>query len=137
MLSSCSAGGLSNVDGAHQGRRDCNFTITTGPTCLTGWCNGGLLCDPHTGTVRVEHISKYHVNLLSLGCTSCNRRGMDSTGRRESRFLRWFVELLNGCRYRFTLTYLLSVSGRRIRSTCKHHEQCGLSRSQLSSGFRT
>lgn len=32
------------------GRRDCDFTITTGPTCLTGWCNGGLLCDPHTGT---------------------------------------------------------------------------------------
>ncbi|EKM57391.1 uncharacterized protein PHACADRAFT_255113 [Phanerochaete carnosa HHB-10118-sp] len=32
------------------GRRDCNFNITTGPTCLTGWCNGGLLCDPHTGT---------------------------------------------------------------------------------------
>ncbi|KAJ3552261.1 hypothetical protein NM688_g4242 [Phlebia brevispora] len=32
------------------GRRDCNFTISTGPTCLTGWCNGGLLCDPNTGT---------------------------------------------------------------------------------------
>ncbi|KAI0072911.1 thaumatin-like protein [Panus rudis PR-1116 ss-1] len=32
------------------GRRDCNFSITTGPTCLTGWCNGGLLCDPNTGT---------------------------------------------------------------------------------------
>ncbi|KAI0761381.1 thaumatin family-domain-containing protein [Trametes elegans] len=32
------------------GRRDCDFTITTGPTCLDGWCNGGLLCDPHTGT---------------------------------------------------------------------------------------
>ncbi|PIL28932.1 hypothetical protein GSI_08979 [Ganoderma sinense ZZ0214-1] len=32
------------------GRRDCDFTITSGPTCLDGWCNGGLLCDPHTGT---------------------------------------------------------------------------------------
>ncbi|KAI0634519.1 thaumatin family-domain-containing protein [Trametes polyzona] len=32
------------------GRRDCDFTITAGPTCLDGWCNGGLLCDPHTGT---------------------------------------------------------------------------------------
>ncbi|KAI0356836.1 Osmotin, thaumatin-like protein [Trametes cingulata] len=32
------------------GRRDCDFTITTGPTCLDGWCNGGLLCDPATGT---------------------------------------------------------------------------------------
>ncbi|KAI0752501.1 thaumatin family-domain-containing protein [Daedaleopsis nitida] len=32
------------------GRRDCDFTITSGPTCLDGWCNGGLLCDPTTGT---------------------------------------------------------------------------------------
>ncbi|KAK7680363.1 hypothetical protein QCA50_016603 [Cerrena zonata] len=32
------------------GRRDCDFSITNGPTCLTGWCNGGLLCDPHSGT---------------------------------------------------------------------------------------
>ncbi|KAI0672089.1 thaumatin-like protein [Trametes maxima] len=32
------------------GRRDCDFTITTGATCLDGWCNGGLLCDPTTGT---------------------------------------------------------------------------------------
>ncbi|KAH9903185.1 thaumatin [Cubamyces lactineus] len=32
------------------GRRDCDFTTTNGPTCLDGWCNGGLLCDPHTGT---------------------------------------------------------------------------------------
>ena len=37
----------------YQGRRDCNFNVTSGPTCLTGWCNGGLLCDPHTGTVRL------------------------------------------------------------------------------------
>ncbi len=36
-----------------QGRRDCDFTITTGPTCLDGWCIGGLLCDPTTGTVRL------------------------------------------------------------------------------------
>ncbi|TBU58546.1 thaumatin-like protein [Dichomitus squalens] len=32
------------------GRRDCDFAITSGPTCLDGWCNGGLECDPHTGT---------------------------------------------------------------------------------------
>ncbi|CAL1710247.1 unnamed protein product [Somion occarium] len=32
------------------GRRDCDFTIANGPTCLSGWCNGGLLCDPGTGT---------------------------------------------------------------------------------------
>ncbi|KDQ56819.1 hypothetical protein JAAARDRAFT_179503 [Jaapia argillacea MUCL 33604] len=33
------------------GRRDCNFTTNPGPnSCLDGGCNGGLLCDPHTGT---------------------------------------------------------------------------------------
>ncbi|KAI0049523.1 Osmotin, thaumatin-like protein [Auriscalpium vulgare] len=33
------------------GRRDCNFTLAPGPySCLTGGCNGGLLCDPSTGT---------------------------------------------------------------------------------------
>ncbi|KAI0669643.1 thaumatin-like protein [Trametes maxima] len=33
-------------------RRDCNFNSgTPGPnSCLDGGCNGGLLCDPHTGT---------------------------------------------------------------------------------------
>lgn len=33
------------------GRRDCDFGTNSGPTsCLDGGCNGGLLCDPHTGT---------------------------------------------------------------------------------------
>lgn len=33
------------------GRRDCDFSTNPGPnSCLTGGCNGGLLCDPHTGT---------------------------------------------------------------------------------------
>lgn len=33
------------------GRRDCNFDSNPGPnSCLTGGCNGGLICDPHTGT---------------------------------------------------------------------------------------
>jgi len=32
-------------------RRDCDFTTNPGPnSCLDGGCNGGLLCDPHTGT---------------------------------------------------------------------------------------
>nr|ANC28052.1 thaumatin-like protein [Polyporus umbellatus] len=33
-------------------RRDCNFNSgTPGPnSCLDGGCNGGLVCDPHTGT---------------------------------------------------------------------------------------
>ncbi|KAG8759704.1 hypothetical protein FRC14_005188 [Serendipita sp. 396] len=33
------------------GRRNCNFSTNPGPTsCLTGGCNGGLNCDPYTGT---------------------------------------------------------------------------------------
>ncbi|KAJ3533062.1 hypothetical protein NM688_g7333 [Phlebia brevispora] len=35
------------------GRRSCNFSdpTNTGPgTCADGGCNGGLLCDPHSGT---------------------------------------------------------------------------------------
>ncbi|KAF8886499.1 thaumatin-like protein [Infundibulicybe gibba] len=33
------------------GRRNCNFATNPGPnSCLTGGCNGGLLCDQHTGT---------------------------------------------------------------------------------------
>ncbi|PPQ75613.1 hypothetical protein CVT26_001545 [Gymnopilus dilepis] len=32
-------------------RRDCDFSTNPGPnSCLDGGCNGGLLCDPHTGT---------------------------------------------------------------------------------------
>jgi len=32
-------------------RRDCDFSTNPGPnSCLTGGCNGGLECDPHTGT---------------------------------------------------------------------------------------
>ncbi|KAJ3875392.1 thaumatin [Lentinula edodes] len=33
------------------GRRDCDFTTNPGPnSCLDGGCNGGLVCDPVTGT---------------------------------------------------------------------------------------
>ena len=36
-----------------QGRRNCNFSSNAGTNgCLDGGCNGGLQCDPHTGTVR-------------------------------------------------------------------------------------
>ncbi|KIJ56341.1 hypothetical protein M422DRAFT_150973 [Sphaerobolus stellatus SS14] len=31
------------------GRRDCDFSIAGPNSCLDGGCNGGLLCDPHTG----------------------------------------------------------------------------------------
>jgi hypothetical protein len=34
-----------------QGRRNCDFSTTPGAnSCLDGGCNGGLQCDPHTGT---------------------------------------------------------------------------------------
>ncbi|KIJ63593.1 hypothetical protein HYDPIDRAFT_92160 [Hydnomerulius pinastri MD-312] len=33
------------------GRRDCDFSSNPGPnSCIDGGCNGGLECDPHTGT---------------------------------------------------------------------------------------
>ncbi|KAF8186377.1 thaumatin-like protein [Pholiota molesta] len=33
------------------GRRNCDFSSNPGPnSCLDGGCNGGLLCDPRTGT---------------------------------------------------------------------------------------
>ncbi|CEL53127.1 Pathogenesis-related protein 5 OS=Arabidopsis thaliana GN=At1g75040 PE=1 SV=1 [Rhizoctonia solani AG-1 IB] len=33
------------------GRRNCDFSVNPGPTsCLSGGCNGGLLCDSRTGT---------------------------------------------------------------------------------------
>lgn len=33
------------------GRQDCDFSTNPGPnSCVTGGCNGGLLCDKSTGT---------------------------------------------------------------------------------------
>ncbi|KIY66846.1 Osmotin, thaumatin-like protein, partial [Cylindrobasidium torrendii FP15055 ss-10] len=33
------------------GRTECDFSTNPGPTsCVTGGCNGGLECDPNTGT---------------------------------------------------------------------------------------
>jgi hypothetical protein len=42
------------------GRRDCNFGSNPGPnSCIDGGCNGGLVCDPHTGTVSgAEHLAE-------------------------------------------------------------------------------
>ncbi|KAJ7851978.1 thaumatin-like protein [Mycena leptocephala] len=31
-------------------RTKCDFSISGPSSCVTGGCNGGLLCDPHTGT---------------------------------------------------------------------------------------
>ncbi|KAJ7628698.1 thaumatin [Roridomyces roridus] len=41
----------SDWNGRIWGRRDCDFSVNPGPnSCLDGGCNGGLLCDPATGT---------------------------------------------------------------------------------------
>ncbi|KAJ7777984.1 thaumatin-like protein [Mycena maculata] len=41
----------SDWNGRVWGRRDCDFSTNPGPnSCLDGGCNGGLLCDPTTGT---------------------------------------------------------------------------------------
>ncbi|KAG1847693.1 thaumatin [Suillus subalutaceus] len=41
----------STWNGRIWGRRDCDFTTDPGPnSCLDGGCNGGLVCDPTTGT---------------------------------------------------------------------------------------
>ncbi|KAJ7443980.1 Osmotin thaumatin-like protein [Mycena galericulata] len=41
----------SDWNGRVWGRRDCDFSTNPGPnSCIDGGCNGGLLCDPNTGT---------------------------------------------------------------------------------------
>lgn len=43
------------------GRTECNFA-NPGPTsCATGGCNGGLLCDPSTGTARTSTLFELSV----------------------------------------------------------------------------
>lgn len=77
-----------------QGRRDCNFNTTTGPTCLTGWCNGGLLCDPHTGTVRLCSLCLPCLFLHGLGRPTCDCCRMDPSRRWKPRLLRWYVRFV-------------------------------------------
>lgn len=37
-------------------RRNCNFATNPGPnSCLNGGCNGGLVCNTRTGTVRATN----------------------------------------------------------------------------------
>lgn len=49
-----------------QGRRDCDFSTTNDVnSCLSGGCNGGLVCDPVTGTVGFDFSLKaFKLNLL-------------------------------------------------------------------------
>jgi hypothetical protein len=79
-----------------QGRRNCDFSTNPGVnSCLDGGCNGGLLCDPHTGTVRLalqysrtpnSHIRSVSPSLSTpppgrrAGCTARNGGGMDASG---------------------------------------------------------
>ena len=90
-----------------QGRRDCNFTTTSGVnSCLDGGCNGGLQCDPHTGTVRLSPTiftyTQTHTSSLSplpfpgrlAGCTARDGGGMDTPKQQQSRLLRWCAHVL-------------------------------------------
>ncbi|KAJ7057188.1 thaumatin-like protein [Mycena amicta] len=46
------------------GRRNCDFSTNPGPnSCLDGGCNGGLLCDPSTGTgVPPATVAEFNLN---------------------------------------------------------------------------
>ncbi|KAF7310284.1 hypothetical protein MIND_00402400 [Mycena indigotica] len=46
------------------GRRDCDFSVNPGPnSCGDGGCNGGLLCDPSTGTgVPPASLAEFNLN---------------------------------------------------------------------------
>ncbi|KAJ7055586.1 thaumatin [Mycena amicta] len=46
------------------GRRDCDFSTNPGPnSCIDGGCNGGLLCDPSTGTgVPPATLAEFNLN---------------------------------------------------------------------------
>ncbi|KAF8178150.1 thaumatin [Mycena galopus ATCC 62051] len=46
------------------GRRDCDFSVNPGATsCIDGGCNGGLLCDPTTGTgVPPATLAEFNLN---------------------------------------------------------------------------
>ncbi|TFK94007.1 thaumatin-like protein [Polyporus arcularius HHB13444] len=49
-------------------RRDCDFSTNPGPnSCLDGGCNGGLVCDPHTGTgVPPATVAEFTLGLNGL-----------------------------------------------------------------------
>lgn len=54
------------------GRQDCDFSTNPGPnSCVTGGCNGGLLCDKHTGTVSIQ--TYLHRGGRVVGLTHENR----------------------------------------------------------------
>lgn len=64
----------------HKGRRDCDFSKPAVSACSTGSCNGGLLCDPHTGTVHIyfSSLSNQFSCARKLGNPPGNRSRMDS-----------------------------------------------------------
>jgi len=53
------------------GRTECDFSTNPGPnSCATGGCNGGLLCDPHTGTgVPPVSLAEFTLSAGSSGTT--------------------------------------------------------------------
>jgi hypothetical protein len=66
-------------------RRDCNFGSNPGPnSCIDGGCNGGLVCDPHTGTVSVLKTGRRGL-VLTLTCrVSRPPRSPSSRSRRRT-----------------------------------------------------
>ncbi|KAJ7116199.1 thaumatin-like protein [Mycena crocata] len=59
------------------GRTECDFSSNPGPTsCATGGCNGGLLCDPNTGTgvppATVAEFISLFTNNKGCGVPSCS-----------------------------------------------------------------
>ena len=54
-----------------QGRRNCDFSTSPGAnSCLDGGCNGGLQCDPRTGTVRLYPTIFAHTPYSRILCVS-------------------------------------------------------------------
>ena len=55
-----------------KGRRNCDFSTNPGPnSCLDGGCNGGLECDPHTGTVRHPRCASEATCVMLTSRLSC------------------------------------------------------------------
>ncbi|KAH0581025.1 hypothetical protein H2248_012168 [Termitomyces sp. 'cryptogamus'] len=78
-------------------RRNCDFSVNPGPnSCLDGGCNGGLLCDPHTGT-GVPPATVAEFTLQGDGNRDFydgNNQGLDNLYRRSHRDLT--VSLVDG-----------------------------------------
>jgi hypothetical protein len=93
-------------------RRNCDFSNPNGATaCLDGGCNGGLVCDSHTGTVSSPSATlSYKINvsdgLCYIGCSTCH------PGRVHA-LVEW-------------PRLLRCIARRRLQPACAHRQQQGL-----------